>query len=257
MRRTRQESGRLILPSRRSFIAGAGAGLLAAPAIVRAGSLTLMGVGKPPAGGGGGGGSPTFTQLGTATGGLQNSTAAITFAAQPLGTAGANRKLIISVGMSPQGGTVSSLTAGGNAATLISGAAGDFAQLYYLASPGGTGDIVINFTTNGIAEAAISIAEVTGVATVTNVSNSNIAFQSSPYAPAALNPMTVPATGFGVVVGVWQSTFTMNIANNDSGSLAVTTQSLTVVSGHLTASGNVTFTGASSNIGYAAATFGP
>ena len=43
----------IIRPTRRSFLAGLAGGLIAAPAIVRAGSLTLLGSGKPPGGGGG------------------------------------------------------------------------------------------------------------------------------------------------------------------------------------------------------------
>lgn len=41
---------KLLKPTRRLFLAG-GVGLIAAPAIVRAGSLSLLGAGKPPAGG--------------------------------------------------------------------------------------------------------------------------------------------------------------------------------------------------------------
>lgn len=45
-------SREIIRPSRRSFLTGAVGGLIAAPSIIRAGSLSLMGVGKPAGGGG-------------------------------------------------------------------------------------------------------------------------------------------------------------------------------------------------------------
>jgi hypothetical protein len=207
----------------------------------------------------GGGAAPTFAQLAAPASIAPGISTSLTFTSQPLGTAGAGRILIVSIGGSPQGIPLSGVTAGGNAMAQASGSDG-FTSIWYVTSPGGTGNIVLSYSSTS-PEFAISICELTGVtATPTSSPSAAIGFNGPTYAPAGLGPLTVPSTGFGIVATTYQdpgSPTMTGVAGLDAGPTTVALQTLRVTATHISATGTVTYTSYSGNIGYAAATWGP
>lgn len=182
-------------PSRRLFLAGS-AGLIASPAIVRAGSLSLLGAGAPAAGGGGSG----ITFSGTYSAGAAPGFAAYNFPGVNFGPASADR--IIYVGFASDNSVYSAPTIGGVTGTLAEsdGSAHNNVGLWYANVPTGTsGSIVFNSTgasTVSMVVGALHGQSGGGSATPVNPANYPT-LQPQPVGPLSL---TVPTGGIGICV---------------------------------------------------------
>ena len=258
----------LILP-RRKFLLGASA-LIAAPAIVRAQSLGFppgMFSGRGAIDASAGGGAPTWTK--TAAPAIQNlaygpSTA--TFSSVAIGTASSSRIVIVFVAANYAATTTAiTCTIGGNAATLAvansySGT-GPTDLIFYLAVPSGTtATIVLTVAATpspAFGYVGITVGALTGVtATPTSTATQNSQYAADPQ--VTTSALTVPATGFGLVVGAGGgSTATWNVGTED---YMVNSAGLNITSGYISASGSQTpsISGFSfAFFGMVAATWGP
>lgn len=124
--------------------------------------------------------------------------ASYTFSGRSLGAEAADRKILIAIAGDGNTATVSSVTVGGNAASLVTGAAvsdtDTRAEIWQIELPTGTtGDIVVNWDSGGMARMGIGVFRATGAqasAHDTGTSASN---------PAS-DTLNIPANGFALAV---------------------------------------------------------
>lgn len=155
---------RLILPSRRSFIAGSALGLLAAPAIVRAGNMMLLGAGKLP----GGGASVVFDAVSNAATGSGVTTPSWTHT--PVGVPTA---VAVLTGSYFSGNDFTTATYGGismSPSTLFG--ATPFAHIWFLANPP-SGPQTVTLSGQSNAFYAMAAITVTGSDTTTCFRNTS------------------------------------------------------------------------------------
>lgn len=146
----------------------------------------------------GGGVSPVTIAFVANTEDLTNATV-YTFSGASLGTEASNRKIVVSVTSLTSADTVSTLTVGGNSASVViatstSGTNEMIAELWQLAlAAGTTGDIVVTMTGAGAAHCGIGVWAVYGAAAA--------AFDTG---TSAADPLvdTLNIPGGGVAIGI-------------------------------------------------------
>lgn len=169
-----------------------------------------------------------------------------TVAAQAIGTAAANRTVILQFLVNTSGETITGITIGGVLATIhVVTPSGYRTGIASAVVPTGTtADIVISTSggVNSIGEVMVKCGTVYGANGVTPVSTTGVAAFS--YSQASVGPLTVPTGGVGVVIleANWNTaTITGVVTDEDKDN--ITNGALCAVFGHATS----TFTATAAN----------
>lgn len=227
---------------------------------VSAGHLTLLGAGKPAAGGGGGG-NVTWTP--TANPPIQAGTAnPQRFTSVNIGTAAADRYVIVCTGQTSNG-PVTAVTVNGVSATQAVdsvGTSGAESALWYANVTSGT-SVTIDVTLTagfpsfaGIAVGTINTATPTPG---TTSSNPGAAFRNDPQTTAA--SVTVPSNGIAVLCAATTNVNATPTYNNWNANYNIVSgTSFQLLLGNLSATGTPSVSGfAFSDFGIVAAPWGP
>ena len=258
---------KLIKPTRRSLILAAPALLLASKADAfwqsRDSNYNANVVS-------GGGSSPAWTK--TAAPAIQNiaysGATTVTFSSVAIGAASSNRIVIVNVCANHSASNSVTCTidygSGATSATLAvansSSGTGPIDAIFYLAAPTGTTATIVltaTGTTPTFGYVGITVGALTGVtATPTSTATQDSGYNADPQ--VTTSALTVPATGFGLVVGGGGGgPPTWNVGTQD---YYTTSAGLVMTSGYISASGSQTpsISGFSyAFFGMVAATWGP